>query len=86
MAGERYRQKVALLNEVLRNGDSAGREAITLLRELIERIDLTPALSGEPPNLERIGNIAVLLGEPRKNRSLVPVVAGAGFEPTTFRL
>ena len=85
-AAERYRQKVAMVHQALRQGDTAGREAISLVRDLIERIDITPAAPGEPAKLELSGNLAALLGEPSANRTLVPVVAGAGFEPTTFRL
>src|SRR5262245_46634008 len=37
-AAERYRQKVAHVHAALTKGDEASREAITLVRELIERI------------------------------------------------
>jgi len=42
---------------------------------------VTPTEPGEPSKLELTGNLAALLGEPTVNLSLVPVVAGAGFEP-----
>ncbi len=83
---ERYRQKVADAHEALRRGDEAGREAISLVRELIQSISVTPTGPGEPITLELSGNLAALLREPSVNSVTVPVVAGAGFEPTTFRL
>ena len=85
-AADRYREKVAKVHEALQTGDAAGREAISLVRELIERIAVSPAGPGEPNKLELSGNLAALLCEPNQNLSLVSMVAGAGFEPTTFRL
>jgi site-specific DNA recombinase len=85
-AAERYREKVADVHAALKTGDAAGREAISLVRKLIETISVTPTDPGEPAKLELSGNLAALLGEPSTNKCLVPVVAGAGFEPTTFRL
>jgi hypothetical protein len=76
-AAERYRQKVATVHEALRTGDAASREAVSLVRELIESISVTPTDPGEPTKLELSGNLAALLGEPSANTSLVPVVAGA---------
>lgn len=80
-AAERYRQKVADVHSALKSGDAAGRAAISLVRELIDGISVTPTEPGEPSKLELTGNLAALLGEPTVNLSLVPVVAGAGFEP-----
>ncbi len=76
-AAERYRQKVAGVHEALKSGDEAGREAISLVRELIERISVTSAEPGEPVKLELVGNLAALLREPNANTSTVPMVAGA---------
>ena len=39
---ERYRQKVADIHAALSKGDEAAREAVSLVRELIERIIVTP--------------------------------------------
>ena len=60
---ERYRQKVADIHAALSKGDEAAREAVSLVRELIERIVVTPTGTGEPLKLELIGNISVLLAE-----------------------
>lgn len=76
-AAERYRQKVADVHSALKTGDAAGRAAISLVRELIDSIAVTPTEPGEPLKLQLSGNLAALLGEPTANASLLPVVAGA---------
>jgi hypothetical protein len=76
MAADRHRQKVALAQEASRIGDAAGREVTSLVREFVDRTGIAPTLPGEPPNLEFSGNLAAVLGQPSKLRSLVPVVAG----------
>src|SRR5581483_376895 len=76
-AAERYRQKVADVHAALTKGDEASREAITLVRELIERITVEPTPPDQPPKLELFGNLAALMREPRENRDSVPMVAGA---------
>jgi DNA invertase Pin-like site-specific DNA recombinase len=78
-AAERYRQKVADVHAALTKGDEASREAITLVRELIERITVEPTPPDEPPKLELFGNLAALMHEPRENMDSVPMVAGARF-------
>ena len=47
-----------------------------------------PTTKGELQRIEVVGNIAVLLGmvERAENNGTAMMVAGAGFEPTTFRL
>ncbi len=76
-AAERYRQKVADVHAALTKGDEASREAITLVRELIERITVEPTPPDQPPKLELFGNLAALMRELRENRDSVPMVAGA---------
>ena len=66
-AAERYRQKVADVHAALTKGDEASREAITLVRELIERITVAPTPPDEPPKLELVGNLAALMREPSEN-------------------
>ncbi len=71
----RYRQKVADVHAALTMGDEASREAITLVRELIERITVEPTPPDEPPTLELFGNLADLMrhwGARRSRRSLFP--------------
>lgn len=76
------------------------RFAVYAVRGLIDRVVVTPASAG--PEIELIGEIAAMIGlasgaERRQAGTVVPaghdlfvcsvkVVAGVGFEPTTFRL
>lgn len=76
-AAQRYRQKVADVHAALTKGDEASREAITLVRDLIERITVRPTPPDEPTKLELVGNLAALLREPSENVISVPTVAGA---------
>jgi len=87
-----YRDKVERLHEAF--ADPALRdEALGILRGLIERVVVHPGDDG--PQIELIGEIVrmVELGLNDKQAALpveaacsVKVVAGAGFEPATFRL
>ena len=87
-----YRGKVERLHVAL--ADPAIRdEALGLLRGLIERVVVHPGEDG--PQIELVGEIVrmVELGLDAKQAALpgeaacsVKVVAGAGFEPATFRL
>ncbi len=85
---ELYRQQVNALHMAL--NDPAGRtEAAAILRTLIDRLSVSGSEDG--PVLELTGNIVKLLalpgGEvPAKFESSAKLVAGVGFEPTTFRL
>ncbi len=90
---EAYRRKVAALHEALE--DEASRtEAMELIRSLIEAIVLVP----QDGNLrvEVRGELAAILAlvagskkpglADRADAEQIKVVAGVGFEPTTFRL
>jgi site-specific DNA recombinase len=48
-AADRYRQKVADIHAALAKGDEAAREAVTLVRELIDHIVVHPAPRGTRP-------------------------------------
>ena len=86
-ASERYRAKVARIHEALTKGDAASREAIAILRDLIDHIKVTPTERPAPVELRVVGNLAALLVENTPETGVAEsVVAGAGFEPTTFRL
>ena len=86
-AAERYRGKVAQIHEALTKGDAASHEAITILRDLIDHILVTPTERPAPVELRVVGNLAALLVENTPGTGVaVSMVAGAGFEPTTFRL
>ena len=87
---EIYRKKVADLTEAL-NDDSLRTEAAEVLRSLIERINLIPR-EGELA-IELVGALAgiLALGKEKRPRPFgsgaqITLVAGVGFEPTTFRL
>ena len=85
---DRYRDMVADLQASL--ADPAGRvQAAHIIRGLVERITVRQDKAGQL--IELTGNILKLLtlaggGVPAPYQSSVKVVAGAGFEPTTFRL
>ena len=90
---EIYRRKVAALHEALED-ETARDEAMELIRSLIEAIVLIPEQGSL--KVEVRGELAAILayGEDRKkpgrtDRALaeqIKMVAGVGFEPTTFRL
>jgi site-specific DNA recombinase len=90
---EIYRRKIAALHEALE--DEATRdEAMELIRSLIEAIVLVPDQGSL--KVEVRGELAAILayGEGRKkpgraDRDIaeqIKMVAGVGFEPTTFKL
>ena len=86
---EIYRQKIVDLGEAL-NDERTRTEAAECIRELIEEIRLVPEKG--KLRIELFGKLAALINLANKNpRSggtgvQVTLVAGVGFEPTTFRL
>jgi site-specific DNA recombinase len=86
------RSKAAALHEAL--ADEASRdEAFELIRSLIEKVVVTPAAGDVHIDLH--GALAGNLGLCREGQrgrfdtetvAQIKVVAGAGFEPATFRL
>ena len=85
-----YAEKVARLADTL-NVPGTRQEAGEIIRSLIERIVLTP--EGDRLKAELYGDLAGILafcegakGERGGSGGIVSVVAGAGFEPATFRL
>jgi site-specific DNA recombinase len=88
---ELYREKVAELHRALADPESR-TEALELIRSLIDCVELHPAgkgfrieLVGEIANMIKLSTGAESLGSDVA-RASVKVVAGVGFEPTTFRL
>jgi hypothetical protein len=90
---ESYRRKVADLKAALLAADEANRaDAFQIIRELVERIVIRPKGPYRPVDIEIQGRLAALLqassgaagGSPLQSRGVM--VAGVGFEPTTFRL
>ncbi len=86
-----YRAKVEQLREALNQHDTR-TEATTILRGLIDKIRLVP--DGKELRIHLIGQLAALMAigqkqlqpSPGRTELQLTLVAGAGFEPTTFRL
>ena len=88
-----YKEKIANLVQALNNPNTL-IEANTAIRQLIERVQLIP-VNGEL-KIELYGELAALLKlgtEPKDEHPQaesegvqLTLVAGVGFEPTTFRL
>ena len=72
---QRYEQRIAEIHTALSKGDEAAREAVELVRELIDRIVVTPTDDGEPMKLELVGNVAALLEEQPLNTGAIVAVA-----------
>ena len=86
-AAARYQQKVAEIHDALSRGDAASAEAVALVREMITEIRITPRGKGQPVGIEIVGDLAALMATERDEHAVtVSMVAGAGFEPATFRL
>jgi site-specific DNA recombinase len=88
---ELYRKKVANLQDALADSGTQ-MEALEILRGLIERVNVGTdknaseiELVGEIANMVRLSAGSESLGN-EPYRSSLKVVAGVGFEPTTFRL
>ncbi|WP_373444401.1 recombinase family protein [Ruegeria atlantica] len=93
---ELYRRKVAELQGLL-SDDAARNEAMEAIRGLIERIEVSPGETRGHPNVILTGALASVLDfacAPKTTAATgdsddggrVLMVAGVGFEPTTFRL
>ena len=92
---ERYRQEVNALVTAL-NDDAHRTEAAGLLRSLIEQIVLVPGEKGDGLRVDLYGDLAGILSVATNNEKALfergpyvmqdKMVAGAGFEPATFRL
>ena len=81
----------------LLNDDSSQQEAVTIIRSLIDRIEITPGERRGDPQVQLVGGLAAILelavsGQQKTAIQMdsgvgrVLLVAGAGFEPATFRL
>ncbi len=88
---DRYKQQVVELESAL-SDPTTSAEAANIIRSLLSEIRLVP--EGDKLTIELVGELAGLLSlGPAKKRTGRPeatcattVVAGVGFEPTTFRL
>jgi site-specific DNA recombinase len=86
-----YQERVAKLHNALFEPEMR-TEALELIRGLIERVELHPnadgfriELIGEIANMMTLSAGAESVGS-ELERASVKVVAGEGFEPSTFRL
>jgi site-specific DNA recombinase len=82
-AARRYLEKVEAIHAALSEGAKLGSEAAGYFRELAMEIRVTPKGRGEPPAIDIVGDLASFL---QPEGTSIKVVAGVGFEPTTFRL
>ncbi|WP_431197664.1 recombinase family protein [Shimia thalassica] len=85
-----YHSKVSNLANAL-NAPEARAEAAEALRSLIDKVVLTPTEDGYDINLHGdLAGILALASEPKAKTAeavlQISLVAGVGFEPTTFRL
>ncbi len=90
-AAEVYRRKLRDLRRTLAEADPDNRDdAIDRIRELIEKIVIKPTGPYKGVDIEIHGQMAGLLQNPHekpaRSGSVGAMVAGVGFEPTTFRL
>jgi site-specific DNA recombinase len=91
---QHYRHQVARLADILSDEQNRA-EAADLIRALVDRIELTPNAENKL-DIDLFGDLAGILSlATNANRPLeesdpsvvqVKLVAGVGFEPTTFRL
>jgi hypothetical protein len=89
-AAESYRQKVQNLKAAIDTADpDNGADAVRGIRELVEKIVIRPTAPYKAVDIEIHGTFAAL-GQNAEGtyaqKSMGVVVAGVGFEPTTFRL
>ena len=94
--GHLYQRRVEQLSKLFSDEDTY-QEAVTIFRSLIDRIDITPGEIRGKPKVQLIGGLAAILQlaiSGHKKTAIqqdsgicrVLMVAGAGFEPATFRL
>jgi hypothetical protein len=83
-AAKRYAAKVVEIKTALTTPDGVGQEAMTLARELISAITVTPR-EGRSLQLVVTGDLAVIL-EQQENNTAISMVAGPGLEPGTYGL
>ena len=94
--GHLYQRRIEQIVKLFSDEDTQ-QEAVTIIRSLIDRIDITPGESRGKPKVELIGGLAAILQltiSGHKKTAIqedsgicrVLMVAGAGFEPSTRRL
>jgi site-specific DNA recombinase len=93
---ELYRRKVENLQTLLTD-ETSRAEAMEIIRSMIDRIEVSPGTKRGEPDVLLVGALASILGyasAPKQDAAIISergvcrvlLVAGAGFEPATFRL
>ena len=90
---ELYRKKVTRLQDLLTD-ETTRPEAMDLIRSMIDRIEVHAGQERGNPDVVLVGALAQILAFSQKSKTAasngdggrVLMVAGAGFEPATFRL
>lgn len=81
----RYQERVAALTDALRDGNPERAAVVTILRRLVDRIDVTPLLARGQVAPTAHGLIARVVDYATRkqavNNSAMLMVAGEGFEP-----
>jgi site-specific DNA recombinase len=91
--GELYAKKVGELPVLLTN-DATRPQTMDIIRSLIDRVEINEGAERGKPNVVLVGALAAILTFTQNNTAAlmsedggrVLLVAGVGFEPTTFRL
>jgi len=83
-AARSYKAKIEALHAAIAK-TPVETDAARLFRELVIEVKITPNAKGEPVSIDIIGNLATFM-QPEGDLVTAAVVAGVGFEPTTFRL
>ena len=91
--GKLYAKKVGELR-VLLTDDTTRPQAMDMIRSMIERGEVTEGVERSTPDVILVGDLAAILAYTQNNTATlisenggrVLMVAGVGFEPTTFRL
>ena len=90
---ELYRRKVGKL-QLLLTDERTRHQAMELIRSMIDRIEVRAGEKHRETNVTLVGALAAILAYTQQKQTAVPkgddgrvlMVAGVGFEPTTFRL
>jgi site-specific DNA recombinase len=94
--GQLYQRRVEQISHLLVD-ESSEQEAVTIIRSLIDRIEITPGQKRGNSQVQLVGGLAAILelavsGQQKttiqsdSGFGRVLMVAGAGFEPATFSL
>jgi len=84
----RYQARVAALTDALRDGNPERTAVVTILRGLLDRIDVTPLAGARSSRADGLiaGVVDYATRKQAVNDSAISMVAGEGFEPPTLGL